>query len=111
MITLNDDGYVPRAWHLVLITIATVTFTLVFNVFLAKHLPKLETFVLVLHFLGFFAILIPLWVLAPRHESLEVWTDFEVYTGWSSIGLACLVGFTGPVFTLIGPDSVVHMGE
>lgn len=106
---MNNDSYVPQPWHAVLITIGTVSLTVLFNTFLARHLPKVESFILVLHIVGFFAILIPLWVLAPRHDSLEVWTDFTVSTGWSSVGLACLVSFTGPIYTLIGPDAIVHI--
>ena len=111
LIILNNATYVPQPWHAVLLTIATVTVAAIFNTFLARKLPLIENFVLVLHVCGFFAILIPLWVLAPRTPSEQVWTGLTQDAGWPSVGLACLVGLTGPLITLIGPDSAVHMAE
>lgn len=61
--------------------------------------------------LGFFAILIPLWVLAPKASSNEVWTELQVNSGWPTPGLAFLVGLTGGLSGLIGPDAAVHMAE
>lgn len=110
MIALNNDDYVPKPWHVVLLTIAVVSVAVVFNSFFARKLPLVEGLVLVLHVCGFFAILIPLWVFAPRNSSLDVWTNFSNDGGWSSTGLACLVGLTSSIYALIGPDSCVHMG-
>lgn len=67
--------------------------------------------ILILLVSGFFAILIPLWILAPRHSSREVWVDFTQNSDWPSMGVACLVAFTGPIYALIGPDAAVHMAE
>ena len=66
---------------------------------------------LVLHILGFFAILIPLWVLAPKAPSSEVWSGLQNNAGWSSLGLSFLVGITSSVNALLGSDAVVHMAE
>jgi amino acid transporter len=118
MIALNNDNYVIAEWHIVLLTIAVVTVAVVFNSFFARKLPLVEGLVLVLHVCGFFAILIPLWVFAPRNSSLDVWTNFSQLQDpdhpdqtWSSIGLACLVGLSSSIYALIGPDSCVHMGK
>ena len=70
-----------------------------------------EKMVLIFHLLGFFAVLIPLWVLAPKSSALEVFTEFTDLGGWSSTGLAFMVGLLSPVYTLIGADSAVHMSE
>jgi choline transport protein len=70
-----------------------------------------ENVILVLHITGFFAILIPLWALAPRNSAEMVFTQFTDGGNWGSIGLSCLVGMLGPVFTFIGPDSATHMAE
>jgi amino acid transporter len=121
MIALNNEQYMEndfREWHVVLLTIAVVTVAVVFNSFFARKLPLVEGLVLVLHVCGFFAILIPLWVFAPRNSSLDVWTNFSQLEDpqnpggtWSSIGLACLVGLSSSIYALIGPDSCVHMGK
>ena len=109
LIILNKDSYVPQDWHAVLLTVATAACAVVFNSFFARRLPFLEGLVLVLHVFGFFAILIPLWVFAPRNSSTVVWTNFTVTSGWSSTGTAVLVGLTGPLYAIMGPDSAVHM--
>lgn len=110
LIVLNKADYVPEPWHAVLLTIATSAVAVVFNSFFARKLPLLEGLILVIHICGFFAILIPLWIFAPRTPSADVWLNFSVASGWPSTGLACLVGLTGPALALIGPDAAVHMG-
>jgi hypothetical protein len=42
------------------------TFSIIFNIALASRLLLIEGAVLMLHLAGFFAIIIPLWVMAPR---------------------------------------------
>ena len=106
---LNPEGYAYEPYHGTLIIIAVNVTAIVFNTFFARKLPLIEGLILVIHVFGFFAILIPLWVFSPRTPVATVFTDFENNGGWSSIGLACLVGMTGPVYALIGPDSAVHM--
>jgi choline transport protein len=65
-------------------TIAMVLFVAMFNTFLARHLPLVEGLVLFLHLAGFFAIIVPLWVLGPRTPSSEVWTGFVDEGGWGN---------------------------
>ena len=111
VIALNNPTYVPHAWHGTLMIMAIVTIAIVFNTFFAKKLPLLEKVMLFLHVVGFFAVLIPLWVLSPRQTASAVFTEFTDFDGWPSTGLACLVGLTGPMFSLLGPDAAVHMGQ
>lgn len=73
-------------------TMAIVVFSMFFNTVGAKHLPLFESMILFLHIFGFFAVLIPLWVLAPKAPAKQVFTEFSNFGGWSSIGTACLVG-------------------
>ena len=70
-----------------------------------------EGSILVLHIVGFFAIIIPLWVLAPRNSAKMVFTEFQNLGGWSSQGLSFMVGLLSPIYTLLGVDSAVHMSE
>jgi amino acid transporter len=91
---------------------AVLTFSIIFNTFFVSKLPVLEGTVLVLHIIGFFAILVPLWVLGdmPKPAS-EVFFSFTDGGQWGSMGLSCLVGMLSPVFSFIGPDSATHMSE
>jgi amino acid transporter len=111
LITLNNPDYIPHGWHGTLLVIAVTAFCIFFNTVLAKRLPMVEGLVLMIHILGFFAVLIPLWVLAPRASASDVFTTFLNLGGWSSTGLAFFVGLLSPVYTLIGADSAVHMSE
>jgi len=71
LIVLNKSDYIPESWHAVLLTFATISIAVIFNTLLAKKLPLVEGLVLILHVGGFFAILIPLWLVTPGIE-LEV---------------------------------------
>ncbi|KAL8718986.1 MAG: hypothetical protein Q9225_003944 [Loekoesia sp. 1 TL-2023] len=100
-----------RRWHGSLIAIALVFFSLFLNTVLAQNLPSIEGVILVLHFLGFIAILVPLWVLAPKSSARDVFTTFNDGGDWRSTGLAVLIGILSPQLSLIGPDAAVHMSE
>jgi choline transport protein len=80
----NPDTYVPQRWHGTLMAILISICVAFFNIYLAKHLPLVEGIILVLHLAGWFAILIPLWVMAPRTPSSQVWTSFVDANEWSS---------------------------
>jgi choline transport protein len=84
LIVLNNADYVFERWHGTLLTIAIVFFVTIFNIFLVDHLPLVEDLVLFLHFAGFLAIALPLWIKGPRAQSSEVWTSFSNEGGWSS---------------------------
>jgi len=102
---------VPKAWQLVLLTVLVCSFAIIFNIFLARRLPGIEAAVFVMYSLGFVAFFIILLAMGPRSSAKEIFTDFQDNAGWGSIGTACFVGISGPVITLIGADSSVHMAE
>ncbi|PYH43085.1 uncharacterized protein BP01DRAFT_375697 [Aspergillus saccharolyticus JOP 1030-1] len=87
LVVLNHAFYVPAAWQ---------TF---------------EGFVLILHILGFFAIIIPLLYLGSHNEASDVFTEFRNDGGFQSEGLAFMVGMTGAMFSFTGADTAVHMSE
>ena len=91
--------------------IAVASYSIIFNTVLARRLPLIEGIVLILHLFGFFAILIVLWVLAPRSKASDVFGQFQDNAGWGSVGLSCLVGMLAPIFSLLGSDAATHMSE
>src|SRR6266516_8187777 len=111
LLVLDNPDYVFEKWHGTLLVIAVTAFCIIFNTYLAKKLPMVEIMVLVIHLLGFFAVLITLWVLAPRSSPSDVFTEFLNLGGWPTTGLAFMVGLLSPVYTLIGADSAAHMSE
>ena len=72
-----------------------------------------EGIVLFAHLLGFFCVMIPLWVLAPKVPLREVFgaPGFADYGGWGSIGAACVVGQLAASSAFVGVDSAAHMAE
>ncbi len=109
LITLNNPGYEAKPWHGTLLTIAVTAFSIFFNTCLAKKLPIVEALILGIHIIGLFAIIIPLWVLSPRQDAKAVFTTFSNTGGWSSTGLAVMVGLVTSLFSLVGFDCTVHM--
>jgi hypothetical protein len=61
------------------------------------------------HILGV-VIFIPLWFLSPKREGGSPLVDFYNAGGWSTVGLATMVGTLSPTSALIGFDCSVHMG-
>jgi len=106
LLVLNYPDYEFQRWHGTVLVIAVTSFAMIFNTFAASRLPVVEAVMLVLHVLGFFAILIPLWVLAPGNsglnDSTRVFTQFVNDGGWPTTGVACMVGMLSPVFTILG---------
>lgn len=112
LIALNyPDTYTPQGWHGTLLTIAVAAFSVLFNTFLARKLPIIESCILVIHVFAFFGILVTLWVLSPRLDAGTVFGEFRDGGGWGSTGASTLVGITSGIFPLLGADSAVHMSE
>jgi len=109
LIALNVESYVPRPYHATLLAMAVVAFAIIFNTVLAVRLPLIEGTVLILHVAGLFAVIIPLWVMAPRGNARDTLLVFTNSGGWPSTGLAALIGMTSVVGTLVGYDCSVHM--
>ena len=63
------------------------------------------------HILGFIAIIIPLWVLAPRGDANVVLLELTNYGGWSTTGLSAMIGLIAPTAVLTGYDCSAHMGK
>lgn len=76
MLVENHSDYDFQRWHGVLLTWAAILLAVAANTVLSPALPKVEGMVLVLHVLGFVAILVPLVYLAPHSAPSEVFTVF-----------------------------------
>lgn len=111
LIALNVESYVWHNWHGTLLAIGVIIFSIVFNTFLASRLPLIEGCILILHIVGFFAIIITLWVMAPRGKADVVLLTFTNNGGWETTGLSSMIGLLAPVAVLIGYDCSAHMAE
>ncbi|KAK8079403.1 hypothetical protein PG997_007221 [Apiospora hydei] len=111
LLVLNYATYEPHPWHGTLLAIALAAFGVFFNIVLARKLPLVEAGLLSIHVLGFIAILVTLWVLAPRSPASEVFTTFNDGGGWGSLGLSTMIGINAGIIPLLGADAAVHMSE
>lgn len=78
----REYGKLTKTRQGTLMTMAVGAFAISFNAFAAKHLPLFEGVILVMFLIGFFVIIIPLWVLAPRASVGDVFGKFENWGGW-----------------------------
>ncbi|PKY03463.1 choline transport protein [Aspergillus campestris IBT 28561] len=111
LIVLTNPSYVPQAWHGTLLFWAVNAFSIGINSGGGKLLPRFEGLILILHVLGFFAILIPVTYMADHGTATEVFTQFLNLGEWPSQGLSFFVGIMGCVFAFVGGDAAVHMSE
>ena len=94
----------PR-WQGTLLMWAALAVVVVVNTVGARLLPKIEGFILIIHTLGFFAVLIPLVYLAPHNNASFVfkdWIDTSATSGYGSSGLAFMVGLLSTNLPFIG---------
>ena len=89
---ITNPSYVPTAWQGTLITVGVALFSVLFNTYAARQLPLFEGFIMLFDILGFFAVLIPLWVLAPKVSAREVFQEAENFGGWATLGTGVIVG-------------------
>ena len=90
LISVCDPSYVIKGWHGALLTMAFVLLAIYWNTSAIGKLPLLEGVAVFLHFAGFLAFIIILWVLGPRAGATETFTEFADDNGWGSVGLATL---------------------
>jgi choline transport protein len=106
LLALNyGESYASKGWHTTLFIWASVALSFAVNSVFGRWLPKIEGFILYLHILGFFAIIIPLLHLAPRVSAKEAFTTWANEGGWPSMGLSFLVGMIANVGPFIGECS------
>jgi choline transport protein len=92
-------------------------------------MPVFQNVMLIVHVFGFFAvsydhvsalvhpslrlrqIIVMFWVLAPRNSASVVFTQFTDSGGWSSMGMALMVGQISAIYACICSDAAAHMSE
>lgn len=82
-----------------------------FNTFFSRKLPLVEGIIVIFHVAGFFAVIVPLWVMGDRTSSDQVFTQFQDNMGWGSVPLAVIIGLTGASSTFVGAEAGAHMAE
>src|SRR3954468_15533665 len=102
LITLTVPTYEPKPYQGTLLLWAVIFFAVVINVVVSSMLSKFEGLILILHIVGFFAVLISMITLAPHSDASFVFTTFQNGGGWPTQGLSFFVGMIGNVFAFVG---------
>lgn len=130
VLVVNNPSYSPANWQGTLFVFAVVVLIYFLNVWAANAMPMINNIFLILHVFGFLAIVGTLWVLSPRNTAEVVFTQFVNGGGWSSMGLALMVGQISAIYACIctpilpscnasqgmltmvsGSDSAAHISE
>ncbi|KAF2625635.1 amino acid transporter [Macroventuria anomochaeta] len=111
LIILWDSSYVPQAWQGTMLIWAVLAVSLIFNTFFSRKLPLVEGVIVVLHVAGFFAVIIPLWVMGDRSNTGDVFTLFQDNMEWGNVPLSTMVGLTGAASCFVGIEAGAHMAE
>ncbi|KAI4109309.1 MAG: hypothetical protein LQ339_001809 [Xanthoria mediterranea] len=111
LIVLNYPEYNAQRWHGTLLLWSIICVAVLVNTVIVSLLPKLECVILIIHVLGFFAVMIPLVYMAPHGSAKDVFTLFVNGGGWQTTGLSFFVGLYGNVFAFLGTDAAIHMSE
>src|SRR5947208_3170690 len=98
LITVNDPNYQQKPWQGTLLVFAMVLLIFVSNIWFAQGLPSIQNLLLIVHVFGFFAVVVVLWVLAPRRSVSDVFTHFTNDGGWATTGLSLMVGQISAIY-------------
>lgn len=110
LIALNRPSYDPQGWQGTLFVIFVTFIVFCINVWGAKALSSVQKAFLIVHVLSFVAVMIILWVMARTQSAKAVFTRFENFAGWGSMGLSLMVGQVNAVY-LIACTLISHLGS
>ncbi|KAI8955179.1 putative GABA permease [Xylaria longipes] len=111
LLTHPEYANVMKNWHGTLLLWAVVLISYGINTAVGSLLAKFEGLVLVLHILGFFAVVLPLSFLSPHGSAKDVFDTWANSGLWQTQGLSFSVGIIGSVFAFLGGDCAIHMSE
>ena len=95
---LSGGPYQPKPWQGTLLLWAVIFFAVWIDTVVSSLLPKIESVIMILHILAFFAILIPLVYMGPHGSASDIFTVFLNECCWQTQGLSFMISIIGPVF-------------
>lgn len=108
VIAVNNSEYTAPRWHGSLLTIGVIGISLLVNIYGNRVLPHWQNAAFILHCIVYLAVIIPVWINAPKATISQVFTEFKDSGGWGSLPLAVMIGQTSGINPLTGVDSVSH---
>ncbi|KAK5678001.1 hypothetical protein LTR17_027686 [Elasticomyces elasticus] len=98
-------------WHQWLLMVSIGIIGTIMNTFGAGRLPILDGVVFVLHIFWWFAVIIPLWLLAPKASSTDIFRTLSTFGGSSTIGTAVFVWTITATGSFAGSDAAARLPE
>lgn len=111
LLTHPDYASVMKNWHGTLLFWAVVILSYVINTAVGSLLARFEGFVLILHLVGFLAVLLPLVILSEHGTAVDVFDTFLNLGGWQTQGLSFCIGISGCIFAFLGGDGAIHVSS
>ena len=99
---MTHPSYDPKPWHTVLLFWIAIGLAVFVNAVIGRLLPRVEGFILVVHILGFFAVILPLIFFGPHKGASEVFGIFMNIGDLPTKGLSFMVGIVGTAFPFLG---------
>ena len=110
LITFNNESYKAPGWHVTLYMLAFLAGAATFNFFLRRTLNTLEIVSGIFHIVFFIVAIVALPVLSDRSSVDFVFgTLTRDVSGWSNPGIAWSLGLLTVVYSITGPDGILHM--
>lgn len=98
----TQENYSPERWQGTLIYWGLLLLCVGINTIFSAALPYLEVIILLLHILGFSAIVLPAVFMSPHVTADKVFATFLNQGGWSTNTLAFFVGINGNAAAFLG---------
>ncbi|KAI0096098.1 amino acid/polyamine transporter I [Nemania sp. FL0031] len=113
LIILTHPSYLAtmQNWHSTLLFWAVILFSSSINICIGSVLAKFQGIVLVIHILGFFAVILSITLIGQPLNSEAVWSSWMNLGGWPTQGLSFSIGLIGNVLAFGGADGAIHMSE
>lgn len=99
---VSQENYSPQRWQGTLIYWGLLLSCMGINTICSVALPYIEVLILVLHILGFAAILLTVGFLSPHVTADKVFATFLNEGDWSTQTLAFFVGISGNAAAFLG---------
>ncbi|KIW20502.1 hypothetical protein PV08_01077 [Exophiala spinifera] len=112
MANLNYPDYEIQRWHCVLVTYLMAIAATGVNVFLSRYLNQISTFAVIWNVMSFFVVVITILACNDHKQPASfVFKDFQNDTGFSSSGMAVMIGLLQTLFGMCCYDAPAHMTE
>ncbi len=99
---MTHPSYDPKPWHAVLLFWTAIGFAVFVNAVIGRLLPRVEGFILVVHILGFFGVILPLIFFGQHQDASELFGTFLNKGDFPTKGLSFMVGLIGTAFPFLG---------